>query len=118
MEEQKQNNLFATVEAARLVGVSTQTLSNHFRSQRIRPICTGVHNNHLSGFWNFQQIKEAKQYFKEREVIKAAAEKKSLVKEVKEPLDLEELKKLHHLVTNPLFFKLSYFPDVALTDDE
>lgn len=86
MEEQKQNNLFATVEAASLVGVSTQTLS--------------------------------KQYFKEREVIKAAAEKKSSVKEVKEPLDLEELKKLHPLVTNPLFFKLSYFPDVALTDDE
>lgn len=53
------------------------------------------------------------------EVEKYLAEKA----EEKKPIDekgmtLEERMKLHPLVTNPLFFKISYFPDVRLSDDE
>lgn len=94
---------FSTKELAEVAGISEESMRNLEDKLGLTKIV--VKSNYFE--WDYSSYIKVKAYAENRK--KAKAEKKKVVSSV----TLEEMRKLHPLVKDDRYFRLSYFPDAV-----
>ena len=105
-----ENRTFTTLEIADACGIAVQSVRNFANTYHYESLAVRSSNTGRCAIWDFNFYKAIKEVYERK-----AKEKEKRLKAKKEPEEenktLEELKRLHPLVTDERCFKLSWFPE-------
>ena len=105
----EKNRTFTTKEISQAFGTSIQTVRNFAHYRGLKPVVKKQDSGKVS-VWNYDFYKMFSAFWKSK-LLKIHA------KEIKEKEqvtnNLEELKKLHPLVTNPKWLDINQWPDIV-----
>lgn len=102
--------LFTTDEVGKILNVKPSNISSMAYRYGIKKIIKAT-NKGRTYYFDYKAMREIKDYFDRRNKEREAKGLQRLEAELTEKYSIEELKKLHPLVTDERCFRMSYWPE-------